>query len=188
MLFDYLLIAYAQIPICRGDSMNEIDIKKFSKKYYVRKLHHDDVEMIYLFCKSNTQYYEYCGKEPSVELIERDLEITPPEIPIEQKYYIGFFEDYDLVAIMDLIDGYPDEDYAYIGFFMLNHELQGLGIGTQIISEVFEYLRELGFQNCMLGIDKDNPQSNYFWKKNGFEVIREVEQEEGVILVAERRM
>lgn len=24
------------------------------------------------------------------ELIEKDIEITPPGIPIEQKYYIGF--------------------------------------------------------------------------------------------------
>lgn len=46
--------------------------------------------MIYAFCKRNTQYYEYCGKEPSIELIEKDIEITPPGIPIEQKYYIGF--------------------------------------------------------------------------------------------------
>ena len=39
-----------------------------------------------------------------------------------------------------------------------------------------------------LGIDKDNPQSNYFWRKNGFEVIREVEIEEGIILVAEKQL
>ena len=168
--------------------MYKIDIKMFSNRYDVRKLHHDDVELIYSFCKRNIQYYEYCGKEPSVELIERDLEITPPELSIEQKYYVGFFDRNKLVAVMDLEDGYPDEDYAYIGFFMMNHELQGNGIGTQIISEVFEYLRELGFQKCMLGIDKDNPQSNHFWKKNGFEVIREVVQEEGAILVAERKL
>jgi hypothetical protein len=37
-----------------------------------------------------------------------------------------------------------------------------------------------------LGIDKENPQSNYFWQKNAFEIIREVQQEDGVILVAER--
>ena len=168
--------------------MHNIDINKFSKNYNVRKLNYNDVEMIYSFCKSNTQYYEYCEKEPSIELIECDLEITPPDFPIEQKYYVGFFERDNLVAIMDLEDGYPDEDYAYIGFFMMNSELQGNGIGTQIISEIFEYLRKLGFRKCMLGIDKDNPQSNHFWKRNGFEVVREVVQEEGAILVAEREL
>ena len=41
---------------------------------------------------------------------------------------------------------------------------------------------------CRLGIDKDNPQSNRFWKKNGFEVIREVKQENGTVLVAEKNL
>ena len=168
--------------------MKKIEIKKISKRYDVRKLNLDDVQMIYAFCKRNTQYYKYCGKELSIELIEKDLEITPPGIPIEQKYYIGFFDNGKLVAIMDLEDGYPDCDYAYIGFFMINYELQGKGIGSIIISEVLEYLHEQGFQKSQLGIDKDNPQSNYFWRKNGFEVIREVEIEEGIILVAEKQL
>ena len=168
--------------------MKRIEIRKLSEKYDVRKLNFDDVKMIYTFCKRNTQYYEYCGKELSIELIERDLRITPPGIPLDQKYYVGFFEKGKLVAVLDLEDGYPDEDYAYIGFFMINHEMQGNGIGTHIITEVFKHLKELGFQKCMLGIDKDNPQSNHFWRKNGFEVIREVTQEEGIILVAEKQL
>ena len=168
--------------------MERIEIRKLSKKYDVRKLNEDDVEMIYTFCKSNTQYYEYCGKELSIELIEQDLKITPPGILIEQKYYIGFFENEKLVAIMDLEDGYPSSDYVYIGFFMMNRELQGIGIGSEIVSDVLHYVKEKGFTKCQLGIDKENPQSNHFWRKNGFEVIREVTQEEGTILVAEKQL
>lgn len=168
--------------------MRKIEIKKLSKRYDVRKLNSDDVQMIYTFCKRNTQYYEYCGKELSIELIEKDLEITPPGIPIEQKYYIGFFDNGKLVAIMDLEDGYPNCDYVYIGFFMMDCALQGRGIGSIIISEALEYLCEQGFQKSQLGIDKDNPQSNHFWRKNGFEIIKEVEIEEGIILVAEKQL
>lgn len=168
--------------------MKKIEVKKLSKRYEVKKLNLDDVEMIYKFCKSNTQYYEYCGKELSIELVEQDLKITPPGIPMEQKYYIGFFENSKLVAIMDLEDGYPKSDYVYIGFFMMNCELQGKGIGSTIVSEALGYLHGQGFQKCQLGIDKDNPQSNHFWRKNGFGVIREVEIEEGIILVAEKQL
>ena len=168
--------------------MRKINIRKLSKRYDVRKLNSDDVQMIYLFCKKNTQYYKYCGKELTIDLIEKDLEITPPGIPIEQKNYIGFFDNGNLVAIMDLEDGYPNKDYVYIGFFMMGCELQGKGIGSIIISEALEYLHEQGFQKSQLGIDKDNPQSNHFWRKNGFEVIREVEIEEGIILVAEKQL
>lgn len=39
-----------------------------------------------------------------------------------------------------------------------------------------------------LGIDKENPQSNHFWRKNGFTVLREAAQECGIVLLAERRL
>ena len=71
---------------------------------------------------------------------------------------------------------------------MMNRELQGLGIGSKIISEALAYLHGKGFEKCQLGIDRDNPQSNHFWRKNGFEVIREVKMEEGTILVAEKQL
>ena len=168
--------------------MKKIHCEKFSSEYSVRRMSLDDVDIIYDLCLGNTQYYEYCTKEPSRELIESDLTITPPGIPMEQKFYVGFFGGDDLVAVMDLIDGYPDEESTFLGFFMMKKELQGTGNGSRIISGVMDYLKELGFVRCQLGIDKDNPQSNHFWKKNGFEVIRVVEQEEGTILVAERTL
>ena len=89
---------------------------------------------------------------------------------------------------MDLIDGYPDSDTAFIGFFMMNRQLQGRRIGTHIIQELCLYLKETGLRRVLLAIDKDNPQSNAFWAKNGFSVIREIKQEAGAILLAEKRL
>lgn len=168
--------------------MGRLEVSKLSKRYSVRKLNLEDVEMLYTFCKCNVQYYEYCGKDISPELIEDDLIVLPPGIPMEQKYYIGFFDKNVLVAVMDLIIGYPNSNSVYIGFFMMDRELQGIGIGSLIIFEVLHYLKKRGFEMCRLGIDKANPQSNYFWRKNGFEVIREVAQKGEVILVAEKQL
>ena len=56
------------------------------------------------------------------------------------------------------------------------------------MQELCLYLKETGLKRVLLGIDKENPQSNAFWAKNGFSVIREVEQEEGTILVAEKSL
>ena len=101
---------------------------------------------------------------------------------------MGFFDGEILVAILDLIDGYPEEDNAFIGFFMMNGFMQGKNIGTKIMDGVLNYLQSMGYSMCQLGIDKNNPQSNHFWKKNGFRILREVEQEEGTILVAEKKL
>ena len=51
---------------------------------------------------------------------------------------------------------------------MMNKEYQGKGIGTQIICECAEYLKELRFGKIGLAIDKGNPQSEAFWMKNCF--------------------
>lgn len=164
------------------------EVTKLSSKYRVRKLAEKDISMIYELCLKNRQYYEYCEKQPTEELIAQDLKITPPGIDSSGKYYVGFFEGETLVAVMDLIDGYPDETKAFIGFFMMNRDLQGRGVGSFIVREVMDFLKNKGFGAVQLGIDKDNPQSNYFWKKNGFSVIKECPQEEGVILLAERQI
>ena len=162
------------------------DLTKLSTQYRVRFMSDSDADALLAFCLQNDQYYRYCGKQPSRELILHDMHITPPDTPKEAKYYVGFYEGDILVAIMDLIDGYPDSDTAFIGFFMMNRQLQGRRIGTHIIQELCLYLKETGLRRVLLAIDKDNPQSNAFWAKNGFSVIREAEHEKGTILVAEK--
>ena len=162
------------------------DISKLSTHYCVRYMSDSDADALLAFCLRNDQYYRYCGKQPSRELILLDLHITPPNTSAEAKYYVGFYDGDILVAIMDLIDGYPDSDTAFIGFFMMNRQLQGRRIGSSIIQDLCLYLKETGLKRVLLGIDKENPQSNAFWAKNGFSVIREVAQEEGTILVAEK--
>ena len=164
------------------------DLSKFSTQYSVRYMSDSDADEILAFCLQNEQYYRYCGKQPSRELILRDLHITPPNTPSEAKYYVGYYEENNLVAVMDLIDGYPDNETAFIGFFMMSRPLQGRQIGTYIIQELCLYLKETGMERVLLGIDKENPQSNHFWAKNGFSVIKEVEQEEGTILLSEKSL
>ena len=165
-----------------------LDISKLSRTYDVRRLNDAHVEEIFALCKGNTQYYRYCEAQPTREQVLNDLHITPPGIDFSAKYYIGFYQDHELIAVMDLIDGYPDPDICFIGFFMMNKAYQGKQIGSGIIRETSEYLRSLGYQSVRLAIDKENPQSNHFWKKNGFLVIKEVDRNGWTVLVAEKKL
>lgn len=168
--------------------MNNLDVLHFSKRFVVRKMKREDVPIIYNMTSKNVQYYKFCGRESTMEDIYKDVEIVPPGKDINDKYYVGFFEGENLVAVMDLIKSYPDDITAYIGFFMMNHNYQGKGLGTIIISEICEYLKEIGFGKIRLGYDKENPQSKSFWIKNKFEKVKEVPQNDGIIVVAERRL
>ena len=164
-----------------------MDISRLSKHYSIRLLDDSDVDDILELCRQNTLFYEYTEAKPSKEQIQNDMRITPPGIPQEKKYFIGFFENETLVAVMDLIDGYPKPETAYIGFFMMNRKYQGKGIGSAIIRESAAYLGSIGKTAIRLAIDKGNPQSTHFWQKNGFQIISEVDRNGWTKLVAERK-
>ncbi len=165
-----------------------IDITKLSSDYDIRKMDDSVSDSIVELCKGNMQFYKYCELKPTKEQILHDLHITPLGIDISAKYYIGFYQKDVLVAVMDLIDGYPKPDFAFIGFFMMNKDFQSKQIGTSIISETLSYLKKIGKTAIRLAISKDNPQSNHFWKKNGFNVIKEVNRNGNFILVAEKKL
>lgn len=166
--------------------MKNVDITRFSDFYKVRRLSAEDAENVHWLTEHHEIYYAHSGRERSVEQILRDMEALPPGKSAEDKYYLGYFEDDYLVAVLDFVDGYPDVDTAYIGFFMLDHLSQGKGKGASLIEKLCIYCTELGYRRVMLGWDKGNHQSSSFWRKMGFVPVKEVEQEHGVIVVAER--
>ena len=166
-----------------------MDIQHLSSQYSVRSLLPIDAEMVYEALKKNTIFYKYHPPMVTVESILEDMETLPPSKGYEDKYYIGFFQDDILVAVMDLIEHYPQQGTALLGFFAMNTNLQGQGIGTVIISDSVAYLAQVGFKKVRLGIDKGNPQSKAFWLKNGFTFTGEAYESDGsTILVMERTL
>lgn len=145
-----------------------MNICEISSKYTVRKLTATDIDAIYALSAGNPLFYEYCPPYATKESILCDMNALPPQCKEEDKYYIGFFRENNLIAVMDLISGYPKEDTAYIGLFMTDKKVQGRGVGTEIIKECSRYLKNQGFRSMQLAYAKENPQSEAFWKKNGF--------------------
>lgn len=165
-----------------------IDITMLSSRYDVRRLgetNADDILAIYI---DNPQFYRYCEAKPTRVQVLSDLRVAPPGIGLEDKYYVGFYEEETLVAVMDVIDGYPTPEIAFIGFFMMNRALQGRGLGSEIVQEVAAYLKHTGMAAIRLAIDRENPQSTHFWRKNGFRVVKEVDRNGWPMLVAERAL
>ena len=166
-----------------------MDVQYLSNQYAVRNLLPADAEMVYEVLKKNTIFYKYHPPMVTVESILEDMQALPPDKGYEDKYYIGFFQDDTLIAVMDLIEHYPHQGTALLGFFAMNSNFQSQGIGTSIISDSIAYLAQVGFTKVRLGIDKGNPQSKAFWLKNGFAFTGEEYESDGsVILVMERKL
>lgn len=152
-----------------------MELRALSKNYAVRALDSEDIDRIFELSCKNELYYQYHPPFVTRESIIEDMKALPPGKTYEDKYYIGFFEGDVLVAMMDLILGYPSDEIAFIGLFMTNVQYQNKGVGSQVIREVCDELKQLGYQKVRLGVDKGNPQSHAFWKKNGFSQIAETQ-------------
>lgn len=152
-----------------------MNIGLLSKKYKVRALDIDDVDVIYDMSSKNEIYYKYHPPFVTKESVIEDMKALPPDKSYDDKYCVGFFDGDSLVANMDLVLGYPTDEIAFIGLFMINVRYQNKGIGSDIIRDVCNYLKQTDYKKVRIGVDKENPQSNSFWKKNGFYIISEKE-------------
>lgn len=151
----------------------KIQLEKISNKYNVRRLDGSDVNTVLELCSENILYYQYCPPFITKEGAIQDMEVLPPGKTKSDKYYLGYFENDVLIAVLDLITGYPNKSTAYIGLFMMDIKVQGKGIGTEIIEELCNYLKNTGFKRVELAWVKGNPQSEKFWSKNNFNIIGE---------------
>ncbi len=173
--------------------MRRLKPETFSAQYDVRLLNRAHVPEIFALYASNPQYFSSCADTAEPAHVLRDMSLLPPGKTSEEKYYAGYFLDGNLVAVLDLIDGYPDARTAYIGFFCVHGALSRRGIGSLILSELFACLRGEGFSTVRLGYDPKNPQASAFWVKNGFRTVQEIPYThpsgmQGTMAVAERRL
>ena len=152
-----------------------MNIKIFSPQFYVRQLAAEDAVSAAALCGKNPLFYQHHPPMASAESLLEDMAALPPGKKREDKYFVGYYDGGELIALLDLIADYPEEGTAYIGFFMLAAERQGHGLGSRMVRELLDALRGAGFRKVRLGTDIGNPQSNVFWEKNGFRRVGQTE-------------
>lgn len=166
-----------------------MDISRFSDRYNVRRLTEENIGNIYGLCRGNPLYYMHCPPFVTRESIARDLTVLPPGREPGDKYFLGFYEGERLIAVMDLINGYPDRNTVFIGFFMTDAAVQNRGVGSEIIDALCLSLKKLGKSSIRLGWVSTNPQAEHFWHKNHFFETGTVNHMDAyTVTVAERRL
>jgi len=164
-----------------------IEIAGLSNKYAVKVIKDKDIPDVYELCKENPAYYMHMKSAATIEGIKQDLKALPPNKGYDDKLYMGFYKEDKLIAVMDLIIEYPNEETSFIGFFMMNKNYQGKGIGTKIVCDALKFLKMQGFRYVRLGYVKGNLESEKFWLKNGFlPTETETKTENYVVVVLQR--
>ena len=139
-----------------------------TRRYEARPFTDGDLPKLLDLCLGNPLYYAHLGEEVSLDSLRGELTVLPKGKGLRDKYFFGLYDGAALVAAIDLIDGYPEADVAYLGWLILAAERQGQGEGTVIVRELTDFLRAQGFRAVRLACVVGNSQSTHFWKKNGF--------------------
>ena len=164
-----------------------LNLSQLSTIYKIKKMGEEDASIILNLEYGNPLYFEYCPPEPSIATVLNDLKVLPDGKSSDNKFYIGFFNNDNLVAIMDFIVSFPEEDTIFIGLFMMDVKESGKGKGSFIIDEILAAFRREGYKKVRLAYMKGNPQSRRFWEKCGFtETGIEKENNHGIAVVLEK--
>lgn len=164
-------------------SAPQIKIESLSADYKSRKLSDEDISTVLELYNGNPYYFEHCPPAPDESSVREDMRALPSGKTAQDKYFVGFFRGEKLVAVMDLISGYPDKSTAFIGLFMVAKDYQGVGTGTDIITDCLRTLKFSGFERARLAYVITNIQAKMFWLKNGFCLTGE-EKNNGLYIAA----
>ena len=154
-----------------GNRGDELDIESLSSEYKVKRITRSDISNVYDLAKANTKYYSYMNTEPSPDSLTEVISEVPDGAGETDKFFVGFYDKDDkLTAVMDLITGYPEKDDAFIGWFMVDAELQGKGIGSQIFADVRAAMKAQNYDKLSLECASCNEEAIDFWSSQGFEI------------------
>ncbi len=163
-----------------GEDSDGLNISTLSTQYRVRKITEAEISPVYRLAKSNAKYYEYMKTVPTRESLTEVISEVPGGVPHSRKHFVGFYNDEDrLVAIMDLITGYPESDDAFIGWLMVDGDMQGRGVGSGIFADVRAAMKAAGYDYLSLGCIEDNEEALAFWKSQGFSETGEKQEQNG---------
>ena len=148
-----------------------IDIEALSTTFDVREVHDSAVTDVQLLARSNHRYWRELGARPTTAAVTSIIKDVPEGAT--EKHFLGFYDENEgLVAVMDLIVGYPDATGALIRWFTVAADRHRQGIGSQLFADVRASLAAQGVTHLTLQVpEQEGPLA--FWTEQGFEATGE---------------
>jgi ribosomal protein S18 acetylase RimI-like enzyme len=107
---------------------------------------------------------------------EEEFQDVPPGRSPDDKFVVGIVDqENDLVGLLDVLRGYPDETTWWIGLLLFAPQVRSQGLGKRVVQGFTEYVRACGGQAIMLGVVEENMHAYKFWSRMGFEFVRQTE-------------
>jgi GNAT superfamily N-acetyltransferase len=99
----------------------------------LRDIEPDEVAVLQGLIESDPDYTErVTGHPPGPSDAQSLLLMRPPDVSEEDKRVLGAWLNGSLVAVVDLVRGFPDDDTVHIGLLQVHGEQRRQGLGKQV--------------------------------------------------------
>jgi ribosomal protein S18 acetylase RimI-like enzyme len=131
-------------------------------------------------CQSCAAFYELIEGQPPGD--ETAAEILGP---LESKYARGIKHVWGvekegaLIAVAELLEGYPSAHDWYIGLLLVAPEHRRRGVGAQLCAAIVRWMGRRGASVVRLVVHQQNAGARTFWERQGFAFERETFKRSG---------
>ena len=137
--------------------------------YQVKKLDLEQAKEVWQLQVQDPAYHQvFQAQLPELVEIEAEMELLPAGADKSQKFYFGFYQADELVAIVDLVLDYPKINQAWLGMIMVTKQKQGQGHGQKIMQALQASLKREGYKKLQLANAKALGQASQFFTKLDF--------------------
>jgi GNAT superfamily N-acetyltransferase len=140
-----------------------------------RRLDGDDRAALELLIADDAGYSTRVhGRPPRAADAVGILTDRPPTVPSDNKHVLGLFvdtdADTDLVAVADVLRGYPTASYAYLGLLQVAGRHHGRGLGRALHAHVVTLVSSWPEVETirMAVVDANRAEAEPFWRRLGY--------------------
>lgn len=147
---------------------SEFPVETLSSEYSARKITEADITDVYNLFRSNARYYHTVGERPSRQRLTEVITQPAENGTASGNHLVGFYDSDELIAVLDLITGYPKQNSAFIGWFMVDADHQRQGIGSQLFADIRAAVKAYGIDSVTLRCPALSKEAAAFWENQGF--------------------
>ncbi len=138
----------------------------------IRRARGSDLPAIQSLFETDPSFWEICeGAPPRPTEAAEMLRELPPEVSIERKQVYVVTLDDALVAVVDLIAGFPEPAIYFLGLIFIAPLARHRSLGTRLFAALDDHVTASGGTALRLAVVVDNPAARRLYVRLGFRPI-----------------
>lgn len=147
----------------------------------IKILNEDDIKYIQNLCEQCADYYLLDNDCIAGENEARNiLDALPPNKTFDDQYNFGLFdENHEMIGLVNIIDGYPEENIWMLGLMLISPKQRKKGVGKYFHQEMIQFAKSKDGKEIRVAVLEDNKNALEFWQSQGYKFIKESSSDRG---------